>query len=60
MSKNNKNSKADKAYHLLVLALTATLMFAGVMSLIQADQIVKIATASVVVFLIAKELYTRA
>lgn len=60
MSKNNKNNKLDKLYHVLILALASVLMFAGVMSLIQADQVVKIATASVIVFLIVKELYTRA
>lgn len=50
-------SKADKLYHVIILALAGVLMFAGVMSLINADPIVRYTTAGVVVFFIVKDLF---
>ena len=50
-------SKADKLYHVIILALAGVLMFVGVMSLVQADPIVRYTLASVVVFFIVKDLF---
>ena len=50
-------SKADKLYHVIILTLAGVLMFVGVMSLVQADPIVRYTLASVVVFFIVKDLF---
>lgn len=54
---NGTTSKADKLYHVIILALAGVLMFVGVMSLVQADPIVRYTLASVVVFFIVKDLF---
>lgn len=56
-SKDNGTSKADKLYHVIILALAGVLMFVGVMSLVQADPVVRYTLASVVVFFIVKDLF---
>jgi hypothetical protein len=45
------------SFRFLVLALAGVLMFAGVMSLVDADPVVRYTIASVVVLFIIKELY---
>lgn len=47
----------DHGFHLIVLIIAGVLMFAGVMSLVQADSIVKYTLASVVVLFVTKELF---
>ena len=54
---NGSSSKADKLYHVIILALAGVLMFVGVMSLVQADPIVRYTIAGVVVFFIVKDLF---
>lgn len=44
-------------YRVLVLVLAGALMFAGVMSLVQADPVIRYTIAAVVVFFVSKELY---
>ena len=56
-SQVNEVSKADRLYHVLMLALVGVLMFVGVMSLVDADPIVRYTLASVVVFFIVKDLF---
>lgn len=52
-----QSNKADKLYHVIILALAGVLMFVGVMSLVQADPVVRYTLASVVVFFIVKDLF---
>ena len=47
----------NHAFRVLALTAAAVLMWAGIMSLIDADIVVKYVFATVVVFFIAKELY---
>jgi uncharacterized protein YhaN len=61
--KRNENVKGFLAnftkhtYRILVLVLAGSLMFAGVMSLVQADPIIRYTIAAVVVFFVSKEIW---
>lgn len=58
MAKDKQQVKwYDHAFRVIVLGIAGVLMFAGVMSLIQADVVVKYVIASVIVGFVTKELF---
>lgn len=52
-----KASKTDRAYRLVMLALLGVAAFAGVMSVISGDVVIRYVVSGVVVFFCVKELY---
>lgn len=57
MAKEKQVMWYDHLFHFGTLAIAGILMFAGVMSLVQADPVVRYTLASVIVLFVTKELF---